>query len=189
MDANVVKRHHPIGKAARLVTVATLMLGVSGTLATLLLPTAAALLSTVSGASSADLRLDRLAIGASSWIALVAIAALLVQGLGIVIEAAVGSHCRRPLPVHRSRARLYRRMVLAACGTALTVPAIGAGPALAAGPDVGAVATTVDESNPDFPSLHGLPLPDLPLSARPRPSGEPSTCVVAAGRLALVHRS
>lgn len=116
-------------------------------------PAQAFLAQLVTGSPPGGWVLHDLVIGAATCAAVIAAAAL---GLGGVAAALDSGTSRRPR-LSRLAPASYRRLILAACGSALTLPAI---------------ATTAGAHEPDpfhdrptqFPSLTGLSLPDLPTS-------------------------
>jgi hypothetical protein len=155
MHENGRKRHSVRSGQLRSALVVALLLGLSTTaLRALARPAQDFVDHLRSGPPAGGWVLYDLVVGAATCLALVAVAALGVSG----VTTAVAASSRPTGQPHLGRLApaCYRRLVLIACGSALALP-VGS-PALAAERD------TPSASGPDFPSLSGLPLPDLPTS-------------------------
>jgi hypothetical protein len=103
-------------------------------------------------------------------LALAAVVGLALSGLATTLagdsRSGLAARISRLSPVG------YRRLILAACGSAIVIPSLAA--------PVGAIEPGYDRGS-DFPRLTGLPLPDLPTSELPRPAGRSPTIRVRTG--------
>jgi hypothetical protein len=98
--------------------------------------------------------LSAFVVGGATCIATVSVATLALSGMATVLA---GPQAAGKIALARLAPLGYRRLVLAACGCAIALP-VASTPGEAAEHDRPAATA------PDFPSLAGLPLPDLPVT-------------------------